>query len=66
MEFLIRTKIITPTCNIHNRLNHKYMVEKTEGAIKNGQFRDTSNIGHTKYLSSRKGGYYLPTFLFYY
>jgi len=42
------------------------MLEKTEGAIKNGQSRDTGNIGHTKPLFSRKGDYYLPTFLFYY
>jgi hypothetical protein len=25
----------------------KYMLEKTEGAIKNGQSRDTGNIGYT-------------------
>jgi hypothetical protein len=24
------------------------MLEKTEGAIKNGQSRDTGNIGHTR------------------
>jgi len=29
-------------------LNNKYTVEKTEGTLKNGQYRDTG-IGHTKH-----------------
>ena len=26
----------------------KYTLEKAEGAIKNGQYRETGNIGHTR------------------
>jgi len=28
---------------------YKYMLEKTKGEIKNGQSRDTGNIGYTRY-----------------
>ena len=31
-----------------------YTLEKTEGAIKNGQARDTGNNGHTKYWTKTK------------
>ena len=35
-------------CPNNNLLDlHKYMLEKTEGAINNGQSRDTGNIRHT-------------------
>jgi len=30
------------------------MLEKTEGAIKNGQARDTGNIGHTRHRMETK------------
>ena len=30
------------------------MLEKTEKAIKNGQSRDTGNIGHTKHKKTNK------------
>ena len=32
--------------HINTLFDCKYMVEKTEGAIKNGQSRDTGIIGH--------------------
>ena len=30
------------------------MLEKTEGAIKNGQFRETGNIGYTRHRKKTK------------
>ena len=30
------------------------MLEKTEGEIKNGQSKETSNIGHTRYQTEDK------------
>ena len=32
---------------MHNLSWRKYMLENTEGVIKNGQFRETNNIGYT-------------------
>ena len=29
------------------------MIEKTEGVIKNGQFKDTGNIGYTKHRGGK-------------
>ena len=31
----------------------KYMLEKTEGTIKNGQSRDTGNVGHTRHRTNK-------------
>jgi hypothetical protein len=36
--------------------NRPAAVEKTEGAIKNGQCRDTSNTGHTRHKTKSNQG----------
>ena len=44
------------------------MLEKFEGTLKSGQFRETGNIGHTKqdddkqYKKTQKAKTYVPTF----
>jgi hypothetical protein len=35
------------------------MFEKTEGAIKNGQSRDTVNMGHTRHRMNTSNGYFV-------
>jgi hypothetical protein len=47
---------IQATLGTQHTVGSKYTLEKTEGAIKNGQSRDTGNTGHTRHRTYRTVG----------